>query len=103
MFAGVRVFDQAERRTGETPWFSRRSRRLGLVDRAMTGRTVLEQDWRDVPGERDGARDGVGIAGRRPPARRERERTRENDAGAKGESDEEILLVQFAAHQGTES
>jgi hypothetical protein len=102
MVARIRILDQAERRAGETPWFSRRSCGLALVDWAMTGRAVLEQDRRDVLGERDrGSADGMNVLGRRLPARRERERTRENGAGAKAESDEEILPADLAAHQGT--
>jgi hypothetical protein len=42
------------------------------------------------------------LLGRRSPARRERERTRENGGGAKTESDEEILPADLAAHQGAE-
>jgi mono/diheme cytochrome c family protein len=56
----------------------------------------------------------MGVRGRRPPARRERDRTEENDAGAKEpgdnakgpsdkeQSDEEILLADLAAYQETE-
>jgi hypothetical protein len=102
MVARIRILDQAERCAGETPWFSRRRLGLALVDRAMTGRAVLEQDRRDVLGERDrGSGNGMRVLARRLPARRERERTGENGAGAKTESDEEILPAELAAHQGT--
>jgi hypothetical protein len=44
----------------------------------------------------------MGVRRRRSLAAREDERTGENGAGAKGESDEEILLAGLVAHQGME-